>query len=131
MKPDNNLRRRSPMSLKTRKAWTGILFISPWLIGFLGFFLRPLANSFMYMFNSTTIRPNSLELKFIGLDNFYRAFFTDTKFVPHLTAQIGSVITTVPIILAFSLLMAVIINGKFRAPSCGPSFSCRSSADRV
>ena len=114
MKPDNNLRRRSPMSLKTRKAWTGILFISPWLIGFLGFFLRPLANSFMYMFNSTTIRPNSLELKFIGLDNFYRAFFTDTKFVPYLTAQIGSVITTVPIILAFSLLMAVIINGKFR-----------------
>ena len=114
MKNGSKLRRRSHISLTTRRAWTGILFISPWIIGFLGFFLRPLVNSFMYVFNSTTIRPNSLEMKFIGLDNLYRAFFNDTKFTPLLTSQLSSVVTSVPIILAFSLLMALIINGKFR-----------------
>ena len=114
MKNGSKLRRRSHISLTTRRAWTGILFISPWIIGFLGFFLRPLVNSFMYVFNSTTIRPNTLEMKFIGLDNLYRAFFNDTKFTPLLTSQLSSVVTSVPIILAFSLLMALIINGKFR-----------------
>ena len=114
MKNGSKLRRRSHISLTTRRAWTGILFISPWIIGFLGFFLRPLVNSFMYVFNSTTIRPNSLEMKLIGLDNLYRAFFNDTKFTPLLTSQLSSVVTSVPIILAFSLLMALIINGKFR-----------------
>lgn len=114
MKNGRKSHRHSRMSLTTRRTWAGLLFISPWIVGFLGFFLRPLANSLLYVFNSTTIRPNSLELKFIGLDNFYRAFFTDTKFTPLLTEQLGSVFGSVPVILAFSLLIAMIINGKFR-----------------
>lgn len=114
MKNGRKWRQRSRLSLTFRRAWTGILFISPWILGFLGFFIRPLANSLLYVFHSTTIRPNSLELKFIGLDNFYRAFFRDTKFLPLLGEQMGAVVVSVPIILAFSLLIAIIINGKFR-----------------
>lgn len=102
------------LTLVQRRAVHGFLFVLPWIIGFLGFFLRPLFNSLLYVFNSTTIQPGGLELNFIGLDNFYRAFFTDTKFLPHLFSQLGSVVTEVPTILAFSLLMAVIINGKFK-----------------
>lgn len=102
------------MGIEKRRSIAGILFISPWIIGFLSLFLRPLISSFIYSVSKTTITTDGLKMDFTGFGGYVRAFLTDMYYVRYLFAQLGSMAYNVPVIIAFSLLMAVIINGRFR-----------------
>ena len=53
-------------------------------------------------------------MDFTGFGGYARAFLSDMYYVRYLFSQLGSMAYNVPIIIAFSLLMAVIINGRFR-----------------
>ena len=106
--------KRSGFSLEKRKSLTGFLFILPWLIGFLGLFLRSMVSSFLYSVSDTAISGNGMQLTWRGFSQYYRALFVDSKYVRFLVDEIGGMIPKVIVILAFSLLMAVIMSGRFR-----------------
>ena len=84
----------------------GLLFISPWLLGFLGFTLYPLVASLYYSLSQyDLIRPPV----FIGLDNYRELFTDDASFVTvvrntliyvGLSAPLGVIWNTVPALLA-------------------------------
>lgn len=85
-----------------------MLFISPWVIGFLVFTLYPMAMSLLYSFSEFTFhRP----LEWVGLKN-YLALFQDKYFWISLGNTGYMVAIGVPLILAFSFLCAVILNIK-------------------
>lgn len=63
---------------KTLKKYTGLLYIAPWLLGFLGFQLYPLVSSFYYSFTNLSLGGNP---KFVGLDNYIRIFTVDPEFL--------------------------------------------------
>lgn len=100
-------------SMEKRKTLTGLLFISPWLIGFPGLFLRSMVSSFLYSVSDTAITAAGMTLTYSGLGQYYRALFVDSRYVRFLTDEIGAMIPRVIVILAFSLLMAVIMSGRF------------------
>ena len=102
------------LSLEKRRSIAGILFISPWIVGFLALFLRPLVSSFVYSISDMKITTDGLVMHYSGFSGYLRAFVSDLYFVRYLTAQITSMLYNVPIILTFSLFMAVILNGEFR-----------------
>ena len=102
------------MSLEKRRSIAGILFILPWLIGFFGLFARSLITSLIYSFNKTTITPGGMRLEYLGLAHYTKAFVSDSIFVRRLTEEVGAMLYEVPVILAFSLLMAVLIKDRFR-----------------
>lgn len=102
------------MSLERKRSFAGFLFVLPWVVGFLGLFLRPLVTSFLYSINTTQISGGGMLLKYSGFGSYYKAFFTDLNFVRYLTGQIGDMVYSVPVIIAFSLLIAVIISGNFK-----------------
>ncbi len=52
-------------------------------------------------------------LKYVGLENYKRAFLIDTDFRELLLKSLSDMIINVPIILIFSMLVAVFLNGKF------------------
>ncbi len=104
---------RRRWTYEQRKSFYGFLFILPWVIGFCGVFLRALINSFFYSISSQRITSGKLELTFVGMDNYVKAFLSDLNFPKHLVGQIGSMLYYVPIILVFSLFMAVLLNQKF------------------
>jgi len=106
--------KRRGFSLEKRKSLTGFLFILPWLIGFLGLFLRSMVSSFLYSVSDTAISGNGMQLTYRGFGQYYRALFVDSKYVRFLVDEIGGMIPKVIVILAFSLLMAVIMSGRFR-----------------
>ncbi len=101
------------MSYQRKKAWTGFWFISPWLLGFIFLFARPMCHSLVYSFHKLQIRPSGLEMTFIGLDNYRRAFLQDPQFVRQLTESITGMLYQVPIIVIFSLFIAYVINQDF------------------
>ena len=102
------------LSYERKKSLAGYVFLAPWLIGFFGLFLRNLITSILYSFSEIKLTTSGAELKFIGIDNYSRAFLVDPDFVPLLTSQIQEMFTTVPVILMFSLFIAVLLNQEFK-----------------
>jgi ABC-type sugar transport system permease subunit len=101
-------------SLERKYAWVGRLFILPWLIGFLFFFLRPMIQSLIFTFQSIKIGPSGFETSFVGLENYKFAFLKDPNFVRLFTDAIKNMAYEVPIIVMFSLFIAVILKQNFR-----------------
>jgi len=105
-------RRRSSLSKKQGRA--GYLFVFPWVIGFLFFFLKPFLESFWFTFNDVTMQADGLTPKFIGLKNYRYLFFESTTYIPMLVEAIRSMLTEVVIITILSLFIATLLNQKFR-----------------
>jgi ABC-type sugar transport system permease subunit len=110
------------LTLKRRNALNGYIFISIWLVGLLVFFLLPLFRNFMLSVTDaqlSTVRDNSY--KFIGIQNYIEAFSVDIDFLPYLLDTLQNLVVDVPVILAFSLAVALLAiqpmrgNAIFRA----------------
>lgn len=102
----------SRFGYEQKKKWAGFLFILPWLVGFLTLFLRPILSSVRYSVTDATIT-EGMKGDFIGLSLYVKAFSSDQKFVQYLTAELGNFAYHVPVILCFSLFLAVILNQRF------------------
>ena len=97
-------------SLKIEARW-GLLFLSPWIIGFLLFYLLPMLASFGFsLFNFNPAVPD--EATFIGFQNWQRALSTDREVMLSFTRTIHFTLISLPIGLSFSLLLAIILNSK-------------------
>ncbi len=69
------LRHRRRSLGERRRRRTGLLFVSPWLIGLSVFYLIPLVASFVFSFtNYELVDQDDIDTKFIGLDNWRRLF---------------------------------------------------------
>jgi len=102
------------LSLLEKKNYYGYLFILPFLLGFILFFLSPLIKGIIFSFNHITIGPKGLELEYIGFEHYHRAFFIDPEFRQILVNSILDMITNVPIIIIFSFFAANLLNQKFK-----------------
>lgn len=107
-------RKRTKMSLTTRRSINGYLFIMPWLIGFVVFYLRSLFMSVQFSLSELTVNPGGgYTLEFVGLENFIYAFRVHGSFKQVLTTSVGNMLIDVPLITFFSLFMAILLNKKF------------------
>lgn len=92
-----------------RQLRNGVLFASPWLIGFLLFALYPLVMSIYYSFTAFNVVQPPV---WIGLDNYNELFFQDPLFWKSLYNTLYFTLISVPLGLAFSLLLALLLNQK-------------------
>lgn len=95
--------------LKSR--W-GFMFILPWIIGLIIFFFIPIVQSVIYSFSSV----NSIgeNLGFVGLKHYKEMLFTDPNYTTWLTDSLAELAYSMPIILVLSLILAMMLNQKFR-----------------
>jgi ABC-type sugar transport system permease subunit len=108
------MKRKKLKSLSEKQAQVGRLFVYPWLIGFLIFFAHPFIQSLIFAFSELDVSPSGLKLKYIGLRNFIKALQEDPNFIQYLTTEITNMIVNIPLILMFSLFIAVLLNQKFK-----------------
>lgn len=97
-----------------RKSLIGWLCISPWVIGFLCLYLYPLIQSVRYSLSDLALQAGALNIRFIGLENYKTAFFSDPVFIRTLTATLKDMLYQVPTILIYSMIVALLLNHKFR-----------------
>ncbi len=100
-------------SLEKRKAIAGWGFISPWIIGFALFLAYPFIKSISMSFSKIT-DISTLDSVFVGFNNFLYAFTVDINFLPMFLKTVTSTLIWTPVIVIFSLFIAVLINGKIR-----------------
>ena len=89
-----------------RNTITGLLFISPWLIGFLGFYLYPALASLYYSFTDFRILSTP---EWIGLQNYQR-MVNDPLFWKALGNTIWLVLVMVPISVGVALAVSLLLN---------------------
>ena len=97
-----------------RKALYGYGFLAIWIIGTLYFFIRPLITSFWYSLNKTTVTIGQMSTEFIGIQNYIDTFTKDTDYTEALLTVLKDTLWKTPIIIIFSIFIAVILNQKFR-----------------
>ncbi|WP_204501360.1 carbohydrate ABC transporter permease [Aquibacillus albus] len=85
----------------------GFLFISPWLIGFIGFVIGPMIASFYLSFTSYDMLTSA---KWVGLKNYISMFTDDPRFWKALIVTLKFVVIAVPLKLAFALFVAMLFN---------------------
>ncbi|MGZ9583378.1 carbohydrate ABC transporter permease [Paenibacillus marinisediminis] len=106
---------------RNRKTFVGLLFISPWVLGFMLFMAYPMIYSLFMSFNKVYITTDGIETEALGWGNYQYAFLTDPKFIEVLVGFLKEVVVMVPIVIVFSLFVALLINqpikfkGFFRA----------------
>jgi multiple sugar transport system permease protein len=90
----------------------GLLFISPWLIGFCAFRLYPFLASLYYSFTFyTVLKPPT----FIGLDNYRKLLLEDVRFHTAVFNTFYYAIFAVPLGTVVGLLLAMLLNMHVRA----------------
>ena len=107
--------KRDRLSLANKGAITGYLFISPFLIGFLAFLARPIAQSMRMVFSEVSINVayNRFDMVYTGLANLDRAFFINPHFVRNMTNELSRMGAMILPILIFSFFVAVLLNEAF------------------
>lgn len=100
--------------LQRRKAISGYLFISPFIIGFLVFMVRPLFHSLYMSFCNVELGAGSFASNWQGLANYNQAFRVDPEFNRLLTEEILRMFLYSVAIMVFSFFVALILNQKFK-----------------
>ena len=109
-KKKKSLRRAS---LNERKARSGWFFVLPFVLGILFVYLPIILDSLCYSFYEIiTVRGGGYELEFKGIEFYREALFTDPTFSTTLVSGIKQLVFDVPMILIFSLFIAVVLNQK-------------------
>lgn len=94
-----------------RDAIDGYIFILPWLIGFLGLTLIPMAATLYLGFTDYDMFSKP---EFVGFKNFIRMFTDDVRYWNSVKATLYFAFFSVPTRLVFALAVAMLLNGNRR-----------------
>lgn len=108
--------KKSRLSFARRRMLNGYLFILPWLVGFLCFYVRSLFMTVQFSLSELTMDTvnGGYMLEWVGLDNYIYAFTVHGQFKQILTTSVMNMVIDVPLIIFFSLFMALLLNKKFK-----------------
>jgi len=108
------VKRRKMTPMERRRELLGLLFISPWLIGFLLWTIYPLGSSLYYSLTRyDLLRPAT----FIGLSNFQEIFGRDQVFRTVMGNTLYYVGLGGPLSVIAAFLLAFLLNMKIKARS--------------
>ena len=100
--------------LQKRKAIAGYLFISPFLIGFLVFMVKPFFQSAYMSFNTVELGSATFTQTWVGINNYKQAFLVDPEFNRFLVEEISRMIIYSLAIIVFSFFVSLILNQTFK-----------------
>jgi ABC-type sugar transport system permease subunit len=107
-------RPRFSLQYRTRQALYGYAFVALWIVGFAIFTLIPLIQTFQYSLNQVIVSATGVEQTFIKWENYTHALFTDPTFIELLIEYTIETLVSVPIILIFSIIIALFLNLNLR-----------------
>lgn len=108
--------KKKRLSLTQKRTINGYLFIMPWLVGFIVFYVRSLFMTVQFSLSelSMDMVNGGYQLEFVGLENYIYAFRVHGSFKQILTTSVMDMLIDVPLIIFFSLLMALMLNKEFK-----------------
>ena len=105
--------RKRYVGLQRKKAKAGILFIMPFILGFLLFMVKPLAQSFYMSFCNVELSAGNYNPIWAGIANYIHAFRVDPEYNRLLTEEIVRMMLYSVAIIVFSFFVSLILNQEF------------------
>ncbi len=106
--------KKKKSSLEVVRQRYGYTFVAHWGIGLIIFFIVPLFSSVIYAFSDVSIGGNGVEIDLIGTKHFVQILKEDPNYINNLRDSLGSIFYSLPIIVALSLILAIILNQNFK-----------------
>jgi len=98
---------------KTVRNMEALLFVAPWLFGFLMFMAFPLGFSLYMSFHKVTMLPGRFKYELYGLKYYKEILFGSSALYDKLIPFFQEIVLMVPVILVFSLFIAIMLNQDF------------------
>lgn len=108
-------KKKFKMDLHTRNSLKGLVFVAPYIIGLIMFFIYPIIFSVRLSF-STEIRVVGMHMSGFSVSKYIQGFVVDTQFLPLFGSAIRDTLVSFPLTIVLSLIIAVLLNRdiKFR-----------------
>lgn len=97
---------------KKRVLW-GVLFLTPWAIGVISFFLLPLIKTFYYSLFNMTLQTGTFGFEYVGIENFKYILTVDPEFNQEIITVALDLVKSVPFQIFVSLFVAMMLNGEY------------------
>lgn len=107
-------KRKKILKLSTKHSLVGWIFMLPWTIGFVIFFAYPLIQSVVFSLNKVVITAQGRKMNYVGGGNFADIFTKDAAFVERLSNFLVELILELPLIIVFSLVIAILLNQRVK-----------------
>ncbi len=101
------------LSLVQKRNYMGLLFVAPWIFGFLTLQLFPLVQSVVISVSQVRITAGGYALDPVGFGNYVRMLFVEPEYRPAVIETIVQVVTDVPLVIVFSIFAATLIQPVF------------------
>ena len=101
------------LSLRKQEIIWGYIFVVPWVIGAAVLLVWPMLRSLLLSFENVRDLIN-LQTEWVGLANYTEAFREDVGFLPRLLGSVRDLALNLPLILIFSMMMALLVTGVNR-----------------
>lgn len=95
---------------REQRLW-GWIFLSPWILGFLGFTILPILASLVFSFTDFQLTEPG-EVSFVGLDN-YAKLFIDPLVKVSLAVTFKFALISLPLAIGLPVLLAALLNSKY------------------
>ncbi len=113
-KVDRDINKKGFISRHTtiaqKKALTGYLFLTPWIVGFLVLVVYPFGQIVYMSFNNVFLREGKYEYDWIQFENYHRILFEDIDFVLEVQNFIVRVMLYTPVIITLAIIIAILLN---------------------
>lgn len=106
--------KRSLKDFSSKRRMYGRMFILPWEIGFVLFFLIPMIQSLLFVFSKVSIGETNFDTQWVGLENIKYIFLHSSTYVDNLVEALTSFTYSIPLVVALSLIVGVLLNQKFK-----------------
>lgn len=104
-------RKRMGTSARRELIW-GLIFISPWLVGFLIFTILPMIAALFFSVTEFKLLDMDEGFTFIGLANYIKVF-TDPQVLKSILITLRFAVIAVPLSILLPLGIAVLVNSKY------------------
>ncbi len=101
-----------PYSLHRIRQFWGIIFLSPWIVGFFIFTLFPVIASLALSFTDYNLN-NAEQISWVGLDNYHRLFYQDPLIGVSLLATFRFALIAIPLSIVLPIFLAALLNSKY------------------
>ena len=106
--------KRLKLKRSTRNKLTGLLFILPWIIGFIAFTLVPFIQTARFSLSKVYFRADGIFMEFVGIKNFTDVLLVDPDFKLKIPEFLKNMFLFVPMVLVFSIILSVLLNARIR-----------------
>ena len=102
-------------TMRSRNARTGVLFVLPFILGFLIFMAKPMIQSVWMSLNKVVLVPGQgYQLTWNNFENYKYAMGVDPYFNQYLVEEVGRMAVNAIATLVLAFVVAVILNQKFK-----------------